>query len=186
MTSITSVEGAVESTPEDRHSLLLRKIGGAAGRRRQLTMPTILFVAGSIVLPIGVALLVIGWVGVGNSVFLFNQLSYLASGCLFGLGLIIVGGFLYFGHWQVQTLEAIRADGRAAQQRHEELVAALTALVGGSAASVDETARLVVTQSGSLVHRAECTLVRNRSTRQVTAAEVTRYRPCSVCRPTED
>jgi hypothetical protein len=187
MTAPTSVDGAVTRSTENRHSLLLRKIAAVTPAPRRMKLATVFFVAGSVLLPLGLVLLVIGWVGVGSSVFVFNQLTYLASGCLFGLGFIVIGGFLYFSHWQVLAVEELRAQGRAAEQRHAELIDALKTMgnrMGTHAAATPANPDLVVTETGSLVHRADCSLVRNRSSvRQLTAGEAASYRQCSVCGP---
>jgi hypothetical protein len=63
----------------------------------------------------GLVLVVIGWVGTSRTVLVAGQIPYVVSGGMLGLGLVVVGGFLYFGYWialiQRQTGE------RAAQDR---------------------------------------------------------------------
>ena len=59
----------------------------------------VLFWAGAILLPLGLVVIVLGWYGAANTPYQYDQLSYLVSGGLLGLGLTFTGGFLYFGAW---------------------------------------------------------------------------------------
>ena len=59
----------------------------------------VLFWAGAVLLPLGLVVIVLGWYGAANTPYQYDQLSYLVSGGLLGLGLTFVGGFLYFGAW---------------------------------------------------------------------------------------
>src|SRR5512134_3936835 len=68
----------------------------------------VLFWAGAILLPLGLVVIVLGWYGAANTPYQYDQLSYLVSGGLLGLGLTFAGGFLYFGAW----LARIAADQR--------------------------------------------------------------------------
>ena len=71
-----------------------------------------LFWAGAVLLPLGLVVIVLGWYGAANTPYQYDQLSYLVSGGLLGLGLTFCGGFLYFGAW----LARIAADGRESAQ----------------------------------------------------------------------
>ena len=71
-----------------------------------------LFWAGAILLPLGLVVIVLGWYGAANTPYQYDQLSYLVSGGLLGLGLTFTGGFLYFGAW----LARIAADSRESAQ----------------------------------------------------------------------
>ena len=64
-----------------------------AGARRWVTRRRWCSVGGAL-LPLGVVVIALGWYGVAHSPFAFEQNSYLISGGLFGLGLVLVGGFL--------------------------------------------------------------------------------------------
>lgn len=73
----------------------------------------VLFWAGAILLPVGLVVIILGWYGAANTPYQYDQLSYLVSGGLLGLGLTFCGGFLYFGAW----LARIAADNRETAQR---------------------------------------------------------------------
>src|ERR1700750_676204 len=57
----------------------------------------VLFWAGAVMLPLGIVVIVLGWYGVANTPFGYDQTSYLMSGGFGGLAITFTGGFLYFG-----------------------------------------------------------------------------------------
>ncbi len=86
-----------------------------------------LLIGGGIALPLGLLMVVLGWLGASRTVLLFEQLPYLLSGGLIGLSLVIVGGFVYFSYWQtllVRETRALRGDLTASLLRVEALLAA--------------------------------------------------------------
>ena len=74
----------------------------------------VLFWAGAILLPLGLVVIVLGWYGAANTPYQYDQLSYLVSGGLLGLGLTFIGGFLYFGAWLARIADDGRESSRAA------------------------------------------------------------------------
>jgi hypothetical protein len=58
-----------------------------------------LFLVGSVLMPVGLVAIVMAWYGAAHTGYVFEQLPYLISGGLLGLGLIGTGGFLFFGSW---------------------------------------------------------------------------------------
>src|SRR3712207_1115662 len=59
----------------------------------------VLFWVGATLLPLGIVVILLGWYGVANTPFGWDQQSYVLSGGFGGLALTFVGGFLYFGAW---------------------------------------------------------------------------------------
>src|SRR4029077_15106135 len=53
----------------------------------------------AIIVPLGVALIVLGWYGAAQKPLIIQQFPYLISGGILGLGLMITGGLAYFGYW---------------------------------------------------------------------------------------
>src|SRR3954464_9927181 len=90
----------------------------------------VLFWAGAILLPLGLVVIVLGWYGAANTPYQYDQLSYLVSGGLLGLGLTFTGGFLYFGAW----LARIAADNRESARRLADTLLVLADVVSHSAA----------------------------------------------------
>ena len=173
-------------TTEDRQSLLIRKAGRLGGRGWPAAR--MLLVAGCIAVPVGLVLMILGWIGAARTTETFQQLSYIASGCFIGLALVGLGGLLYFSYWQSVAIEEARArEGRLIDYQHELLdrVDQLTvAVLGELPPAPDGTATLVATENGTMVHRDGCPIVKNRAgIRTVTPAEAERLRPCRICRP---
>ena len=73
--------------------------GLAALRRRTSMVPTEkwLAVAGGVLMPLGVLLVIAGWFGAAHTTRLFEEVPYLISGGLLGIVLTTVGAALYFG-----------------------------------------------------------------------------------------
>ena len=80
-----------------------------------------MLVVGGVLVPLGVLLVFLGWLGASRTPLLFEQIPYLISGGQLGLALVVGGGFVYFTYWQ-----AVRV--REARAQHAELIAALARL----------------------------------------------------------
>ena len=146
-------------------------------------LQSVLFVAGAILLPLGLVVIVLGWYGASKSPYQYDQLSYLISGGILGLGLTFAGGFLYFGAW----LARIAADQREASRRLADTLLVLAEVVShGSDRSValpDAGAVLVVAGDGTTVHRADCALLAGRADLHPAGAHAHGQAPCRVCKP---
>src|SRR5436305_14975425 len=55
-------------------------------------------IAGAIMVPLGIALIVLGWYGAAHKALIIQQFPYLISGGILGLGLMITGGVAYVGY----------------------------------------------------------------------------------------
>jgi hypothetical protein len=82
----------------------------------------VLFLLGAVAVPLGFLSIGIAWVGVSGSGLLFEQMPYLVSGGLGGLGLIIVGAALYFSWWMTRSIRESREQQVAIAARHDALV----------------------------------------------------------------
>jgi hypothetical protein len=177
-----------DSVSDTRHSTMLAKARAAAPGSQRWTVSRALFVAGSVAIPVGLLLLILGWLGVARTVIVFNQLSYIASGCFIGLALVVLGGFMYFAYWQSIAIEEGRErEARLVAHQHDLLdrLDQLTiAVLGDSGAVAGDASALVATESGTMVHRATCAVVRDRpGSHSVTAEEAASMKPCRICKP---
>lgn len=153
--------------------------------------------AGAVFASVGLVLIVVGYVGAANSPLVAEQIPYLLSGGILGLALTILGGFLFWGHWLYRQYERDEHH----QRRVTELLEALLAdradrpvPVGSGAGArrpaaeqVDAPA-LVMTPTGSVVHRGDCAVVQHAGTvRPITREQATAdvRRPCALCAPFE-
>jgi hypothetical protein len=144
---------------------------------------------GGVLMPLGVLLIVLGWVGASRTPLVFEQTPYLISGGLLGLGLVIGGGFVYFGYWQSLRIREARQQSRdlaAAVSRLESLLSSNGPVgggVGGSVGSGVMARGFVATPSGSIYHRPDCTVVAGRSDLTRVDPDKTKLEPCRICTP---
>src|SRR3954454_13473549 len=160
----------VASSDAERLSVGLPRAGSRTGsasgaaplkdnhyRRLQL----VLFWAGAILLPLGLVVIVLGWYGAANTPYQYDQLSYLVSGGLLGLGLTFAGGFLYFGAW----LARIAADNRESAKRLADpllVLADVTPRPAANSDNLDVSGLPVTAGDGGTMHRRDCALIAHR------------------------
>jgi hypothetical protein len=148
-------------------------------------LQVVLFVAGAVLLPLGLIVIVLGWYGAAHTPYQYDQLAYLVSGGMLGLGLTFCGGFLYFGAW----LARIAADQRETSKRLADTLLILADAVAASPRGADQRgprnagAVLVTTPGGTTLHRAGCALVADRDDLTPAGADAGMLNPCRVCRP---
>jgi hypothetical protein len=153
-------------------------------------LQVVLFVAGAVLLPLGLVVIILGWYGAAHTPYAYDQLSYLVSGGLLGLGLTFCGGFLYFGAW----LARIAADQRDSSKRLSDTLLVLADVVSRSAAGAsaaalspaaerDPGAVLVVAGEGTTVHRADCALIASRDDLRAAGPDAAGLTACRLCRP---
>ena len=124
---------------------------------------------GSLLAPLGLVLILLGWLGAAHTPLVQEQIAYLISGGLLGLALVVLGGFLYFAHWQTELIREIRTN-----------TAEVTAALRAGPAPAPYAGALVTTDSGTLAHRPDCPVVRGRADLRPAADGVA---PCSICEP---
>jgi hypothetical protein len=191
--------------------------GVAALRLRKgsgLSFDRVLLIVGSVLVPLGALLIVLGWYGASHTPNLFEQVPYLISGGLLGVALVGAGGFFYFGYWltkQVYEARSHNADLVAALNRIEAQLnqergpspvavelrnATANGSGGGAAAGAAANGRarrgsavastapmLVATATGTMLHRADCSVVAHRDGLLEVPADAAGYKPCRLCDP---
>src|SRR3954465_7649777 len=80
--------------------------------QRYRTLQVYLFAAGAILMPLGIIAIMLGWYGVAHTKYQYDQLPYVVSGGLLGVGLVMLGGFLYFGAWLAKVANDQRESAR--------------------------------------------------------------------------
>lgn len=162
------------------------RVGGASLRLEE----RILMIIGGVVAPLGVVVVLLGWWGAAHSPYVFEQLPYLISGGLLGVGMIFLGAFFYFAHWMTQLVKEHRVQSVAvieALQRLQDQVARqsdgeLTAVGFSNGTQLAETADLVATERGTMAHRPDCVVVAGKaSLRRVSEADG--LAACKLCAP---
>lgn len=180
MATQTSSLSSAASTRQTRlaHQVSKLRTSASAGR-----LDRWLLIAGGTLAPLGLLAILLGWLGASRTVLTFEQIPYLVSGGLFGLGLVFLGGFIYFAYWQT----VIVREGRS---QHRDLIDSLgriERLLSGAAPTGAANGRLVATSTGGMVHRPDCPIVSSRDDiREVTPASdgsVDGLVPCRICDP---
>lgn len=147
-------------------------------------LQVVLFWAGAIMLPLGIVVIILGWYGAANTPYQWDQMSYVVSGGMLGLGLTFVGGFLYFGAW----LARIAADGRESSKRLADTLLVLAEVTATTARSdeqgLDVGAIPVVAGGGTTMHRRDCALIAHRDDLTPVGEDNAHLATCRVCRPT--
>ena len=104
--------------------------GLASLRRRTGMVPTEkwLAVAGGVLMPLGVLLVIAGWFGAAHTTRLFEEIPYLISGGLLGVALATIGALTLFAHWLTVLIREGRRQETLRKQDHVELMEALALL----------------------------------------------------------
>ncbi len=156
---------------------------------------------GSVMIPLGIVTILLGWYGTSNSSYPFEQYPYLISGGLLGFALVSGGAAMLFAAWigrstdraaaaHQDLVEALAALGRDVRASREAVtvVAATTvpkrrrskAVV---TASANGHAKTVATANGSMLHRADCRVVLDREGVHDVDPAADGYRECKLCQP---
>jgi hypothetical protein len=147
-----------------------------------------MFVAGAVLMPIGIVVICLGWYGSAHSHYAYDQNVYLVSGGILGLSLTFLGGFLYFGAW----LARLSADQRDAARQLADAVRALSSGPVARPAYSPGTAPAeqfpgyddyVLAGNGTTVHRRDCPLIAARGDLRPYVDEQSATATCRVCRP---
>jgi hypothetical protein len=192
MTS-TPVTGPATTMPRATAARSASSGTGAAPLRNNgyRILQVVLFVSGAVLLPLGLVVIILGWYGAAHTPYQYDQLSYLVSGGLLGLGLTFCGGFLYFGAW----LARIASDNRDTAKRLSDTLLVLADVVSHSAsvqggtpaatpaAQRDAGAVLVVAGSGRTVHRRDCSLIAHREDLSPAGGDAPDLTACRLCKP---
>jgi hypothetical protein len=152
-------------------------------------------VAGSILIPLGVIFILLAWYGAAHAREVQQQIPYMVSGSFIGLGCMVLGGFLYWGHWLYRLYDQ-------KELHHEEELGVLRELVGTLASTAAEggahsplptpdghpgtaAGTLLVTATGTVYHRAGCPVTAHHpeDVRVAGAADLAGLHPCQICSP---
>ena len=186
MTTLDAAAPASTTAPAvDRAERLRARAAGLRTRAGSADPGRRMLLVGGILLPLGVLLVLIGWLGTARTPLVFEQVPYVVSGGLLGLALVVIGGFLYFSYWQTLVVRALRdsqSELTASLLRIEGLLA-VTAPSAAAAPVGDVAEPLVATATGTMLHRPDCSVVVGRDRLRPVAAGTPGMTPCSLCQP---
>jgi hypothetical protein len=145
--------------------------------------------AGSILIPLGLVFILLGWYGAAHARVVQQQIPYMVSGSFIGLGCMVVGGLLYWGHWLYRIYDQN-------DLHHEEQLKALHEIARvlgggpvpagvGAAAAADEAGSYFATVYGTVYHRAECPVIAHHpgDLRVLGAGGTAGLSACQICLP---
>ena len=159
------------------------RIGGAAIQLNE----RILLVLAGIVAPLGLVLVLLGYLGASQTPYLFEQVSYLISGGLFGLALVFLGSFFYFAHWLTQLVKEHRVQSVAMLEAIQRLQDEVSRQGEGTPAAASSNGHdgeevFVATARGTMAHLPACVVVAGkRDLKRVTPGDG--LTPCKLCEP---
>jgi hypothetical protein len=177
----------------ERVARLRESVTGLRTRAVSRGLDFYLFMAGCVLIPFGLLLVLLGWYGASHTGYLFEQIPYVISGGLLGVGFVIVGSFAYFAYWLTRIFHQQReqADRTVALlERLETRLGELPASLGerrpsrgnGSASA----AAFVATASGTMFHRPDCAVVANRAKLRKVRGDERGMEPCRLCNPLDE
>lgn len=167
-----------------RDSVRRLRIGAARGDHEHTLM-----LLGGVLAPLGLIAVLLGWFGASHTPNSFEQIPYLISGGLLGLGFVFLGGFLYFTHWVTVLVRESRAQSDRAVEALERIESLLTrqgavAETAVAAAPVDAGDDvLYATPNGTMLHRRDCPVIANRDNARVVSRDAPGYTLCRICEP---
>lgn len=190
----TPEAGSVAATAGDSFDDDVRtlRVGAASVRLEE----RLLMVIAGTVAPLGLIAVLLGWWGAAHTPYVFEQVPYLISGGLLGLGLLFLGAFFYFAHWMTQLVKEQRTQSAAVLAALDRLHDRLGQVAGDAAPTVAvasngthpvaaphlATVDLVATERGTMAHRPDCVVVAGKSAvRAVDASDG--LAPCKLCEP---
>ena len=178
----TEVEGTEAVSPiAVRMRRLARRSSGDVDRW--------MLVAGAILAPLGLALIVLGWIGAARTHLVFEQNAYLISGGVLGLGFVFLGSFVYFAYWHTVSIRQARSQSQQIIDGLSRIEAALangsagTAKGSRSSAANGGKPKLVATANGSQFHRPDCSVVAGKDGLRSVSGSEAGLKPCRICDP---
>ncbi|HWE70092.1 MAG TPA: hypothetical protein VG205_07000 [Acidimicrobiales bacterium] len=200
----TGSDAAVSDQASSRQAALVDAIARIRVRTRAIRIEHILLILGGLAMPAGLLVIIVGWYGAAHTFRLYAQLDYLISGGLLGLGLVVFGGFCYFGYWltrMVQLLHTAQTQDQRSLETLERISAQLAQLAPpvASAAAASWAAPtpsgatpatrpaftpvLVATRHGNMAHLPTCPVVADNTDLRPADLEDPSLTPCQICQP---
>lgn len=84
--------------------------------RSEQRFQQILTIVGGFMMPLGLAVIGIGWYGTAHTGYVFEQIPYLVSGGLLGLGLTFCGALTFFSAWLARLVQLQREQAELTRQ----------------------------------------------------------------------
>ncbi|MEX2459175.1 MAG: hypothetical protein WD770_09330 [Actinomycetota bacterium] len=181
---------SAEAGAAERVARLRDRVSKLRIRGWSMDVPRMLMLVGGVLLILGLLVIGAGWYGAAHTPYLFEQVPYMISGGLLGIGLVAAGGFLYFAYWMTRQVDETKRQAARTQEALEQVQRALTEALAARPASgraaagrsAKSNGSFVATKGGSMFHRPECPVVAGRDDLRKVSAEG-ELEPCRMCDP---
>lgn len=190
---MSAVPAEIIDESQDRQTRLASATAGLRRTASGLPADRWLQLSGWVLVPAGVALILLGWHGAANTTRVWEQVPYLISGGLFGMALVFAGAFGYFASWMTQMVEESRRQAQEANEAATRMAATLERIEEAFAAQPNGEGKptpaslaegsLVATPTGSMAHRPDCPVVAGKSGLRTVRAGQSDLQPCAICEP---
>jgi hypothetical protein len=185
-------EVTMEFEEQDRLERLSESVSKLRARGK-IDVDRAQLIAGAVALVLGLLLIVFGWYGAANTPYIFEQVPYMISGGLLGLGLLFVGGFVYFSYWVTRLVRESRSQADRAEEALLRIEVVLQQSSNGSAptpspsrgrsrAAKSPSKPYVATKDGAMFHLEGCSVIAGRPGLRRVGAN-TDLEPCRLCDP---
>lgn len=149
------------------------------------TIARVMAILATLMLPAGFVAIGLGWYGAAHTPFVFEQMPYLISGGLLGVGLLTAGGLLYIGSWVARLAEVQREESEKVRDMLRGIRQELEYLPGlvGSETAPAAQRSFVATPTGTMFHLSDCSIVAGREELRQVSGDEPGLTPCKLCQP---
>lgn len=159
-------ENGEAATSRARLEAVIDRLALRAARREPGRLQLLV---GAVAVPTGLCMIVLGWLGAARTFRDYQQLPYLISGGLLGLGVVIAGAVSLVGYWASNILSVL-VDLRGAPRGT------------GESAPEERWDAFVMTPTGTQFHRRGCRVVSGRTDLHPVVPSPS-MAPCRICDP---
>jgi hypothetical protein len=153
--------------------------------------------AGSVLIPLGVIFILLGWYGAAHARVVQQQIPYLASGCFVGLGCMVVGGLLFWGHWLYRIYDQAALHHEEQQRLLEIIAAGVSGRQPWRSGDIAPSPNIALgldaggeglyyaTSTGTVYHRSDCAVIGHHpdDLRVLGPDALSGMRACQICSP---
>ena len=171
---------------QGRVTRLRASLANVRSRGNKMPVERMVAFIGAALVGIGIPLIILGWYGAAHTPYTFEQIPYMISGGLLGLALTVLGGLFYFAYWMTRQ---VHETGRQSDQieqvfrRMEAMMSSNGHGIAGDFTSSSPAAMFVTTSRGSMFHRPDCVVVKDRSDVRRVSGDEKGLKPCKICDP---
>jgi hypothetical protein len=122
---VSTVTDDTDTETSTRYDTFKEDVGTLKVRRGSAALEQRLRFGGGALIPLGIVFIILGWWGASDTVLVDEQMSYLISGGLLGLALVITGACLYIRYWLARQRYWMARATLEQREQSEQLIASL-------------------------------------------------------------